>query len=56
MSQRRNITALVTESWKLTSLTAVQMPLLPKTSLINSKAGTCLHPKLVIMDSEEESR
>lgn len=31
------------------------MPLLPKKSLINSKAGTCLHPKL-IMDSEGESR
>jgi len=52
-------TALFTESFRLTSLTAIKMLLLSKQSPLNSKAGTHLHPQTrswFSTDSEEKSR
>lgn len=59
ISQMIDRTALFTESFRVTSLAAVKMPLLSKKSLLNSKAGTHLRSRTwswFITDSEEKSR
>lgn len=59
IAQMIDRTAFFTESFRLTPLTAIQIPLLSKKSLLNSKARTHLHPKTwswFTTDFEEKSR